>query len=84
MIDVADLPCPPAASCLPSGLKARERIPPMECRRCTGSHVYIKGASIVVMDFPLSTSHTTICPTLSAVASCLPLGEKAAVKSMEG
>ena len=33
------LPVPPTARSLPSGEKAIERMPPIECRRCFGSQV---------------------------------------------
>ena len=78
------LPIPPTASNLPSWLKAALRMPPMECRLCRGSQVYITGASSVFNFLPVATSHTTMCPTLSAVTSHLPSREKETAESIEG
>ena len=78
------LPLPPTASSLPSGEKASERMPPIECRRWTGSQVYSSGASSVARARPDSTSQTTMWPTLSPVARRRPSGEIAQAKSIEG
>src|SRR5262245_27500473 len=76
-------PIPPAASALPSGEKARARTPPMEWSRCTGSQVYMTGASISATDLPVATSQTLILPTLSPVARYLPSGENVAANNMD-
>ena len=60
------------------------RMPRIECRRWTGSQVYMTGASSVATGLPSATSQTTMWPTLSAVARCRPSGEKVQAKSIEG
>jgi hypothetical protein len=67
-----------------SGEKASDLTPPMEWRRCFGSHVYMQEASSEAISRRVATSHTRMRPVLSAVARRLPSGLKAQVNNIEG
>src|SRR5262245_3114127 len=77
------LPVPPTASCVPSGEKASDRTPPIECSRCTLSQVYMTGASHEPSSLPDLVSHTTTCATLSPVARYLQSWEDVRAWSIE-